>query len=62
MDRIFTCDGYDFYRDKSALWNVAHQGDNPPARCAYATPDAIAKLKGVDLRNIVWARKTPELS
>ncbi|KQW30771.1 hypothetical protein ASE36_00260 [Rhizobium sp. Root274] len=50
MQKIFTCDGYDFWRDDSGHWNVAHKGDGAPSHCAYATPDAIATLKGVNLR------------
>ena len=45
----FTRGGYDFYRDSESLWNVARQGENPPARCAYASAEAIAKLKGIRL-------------
>lgn len=57
MQKIFTCDGYDFWRDDSGHWNVAHKGDSAPCHCAYATPDAIAKLKGVTLRaGMEWHR------
>lgn len=57
MQKIFTCDGYDFWRDGSGHWNVAHKGDGPPSHCAYATPDAIATLKGVNLRaGMEWHR------
>jgi hypothetical protein len=55
---IFTCDGYDFWRDDAGRWNVAHRGEPAPAHCAYASPEPIAKLKGVNLRNIAWSAPT----
>lgn len=55
MLKVFTCDGYDFWCDSSGRWNVVHKGDPAPAHCAYKTPEAIAKLKGCDLKHIVWA-------
>lgn len=55
MHKIFTCDGYDFWRDESGHWNVAHKGDAAPTHCAYASPEAIARLKGCNLRDITWA-------
>lgn len=59
---IFTCRGYDFYRDDFAFWNVAPAGGRAPGHCAYATPQAVAKLKGFDsaalqaLETLAWAR------
>ena len=54
MDKIFSHGGYDFWRDRdSGRWNVAPQGALAPSHCAYATPKAIADLKGLDLRNVV---------
>ena len=58
MTLLFTCDGYDFYRDSTGHWNVAHKGDKAPTHCVYASPEAIAKLKGCNLRNIVWTTPT----
>lgn len=53
--KVFTCDGYDFWLDSEGLWGVAHRGDTEPTHCGYKTPAAIAKLKGVNLDNIdVW--------
>jgi hypothetical protein len=56
MQHIFTCDGYDFWCDALGRWNVAHKGDPAPKHCAYASPDAIAKLKGCNLRNLTWTQ------
>lgn len=53
---IFTCGGYDFYRDGEGFWTVAHKGGPPPRHCSYATPEPIAKLKGVRLQNIDWTK------
>jgi hypothetical protein len=52
--KIFTCDGYDFYRCSAGYWNVSHRGNAPPTHCAYASPEPIAKQKSVNLRNISW--------
>lgn len=52
IQHIFTCGGYDFYRDGEGFWAVAHKGGPPPRHCGYATPEAIAQLKGVRLQNI----------
>lgn len=56
MQRIFTCDGYDFWVDASGWWQVAHRGDEEPKGGACRTPEAIAKLKGVNLRHIEWEK------
>jgi hypothetical protein len=53
---IFTCCGYAFWRDDFAFWNVTREGDLAPRHCAYSSPEAIARLKGVDLRNIRWSQ------
>jgi hypothetical protein len=57
---IFTCDGYDFYRDGMGFWNVVHKGDPAPKHCAYESPVPIARLKGCDLRNILWTTPKTE--
>lgn len=59
---IFTCDGYDFYRDDKGYWNVAHRGDPAPKHCAYGSPKPIAQLKGVRLGadNMVWLAPSKE--
>jgi hypothetical protein len=41
--------GYVFYRDQTGHFGVAREGEPAPAHCAYASAEAIAKLKGVRL-------------
>jgi hypothetical protein len=41
--------GYAFWQDAAGLWNVSTDPDSPPSHFAYASAEAIAKLKGVKL-------------
>lgn len=44
----FTAGGYAFFRDdESRRWNVSGDRAAPPSHCAYASPEAIAALKGI---------------
>lgn len=45
---IFSYGDYAFYRDDFSFWNATRKGDVAPLYCAYASPAAIAKLKGLD--------------
>ena len=55
-DLVFTCDGYDFYRDATGHWNAVHRGNPPPVHCAYYTPEPIATAKNCNLRTIEWVK------
>lgn len=52
---VFTYGGFAFWRDASGHWNVTRPGENAP-HCAYASPEAIAQLKGLDTASADWRR------
>lgn len=49
MTYRFTVGNYDFYQDVWGDWNVSIIGQKPPSRGAYATAEAIARLKGISV-------------
>lgn len=52
--KIFTLRGYDFYRDDARGWNAVRYGEKAPTHCGYASPEAIGRLKGLDM-NMAFA-------
>lgn len=60
MYRIFNYGAYSFWRDEYGYWNVTTgKQTEPPTYGAYATPNAIAKLKGLPpIPAVSWADPT----
>ena len=59
MRHIFDCGGYAFWQDDEGYWQVTRQFDPAPTRGAYASPSAIALLKGLNLHYLTWVKPAP---